>query len=140
MSTSEPSKSAETALSQDLLNATRYYLGGRRGLIVLTVLVAVAGAALNWRWLVAAGLAPLLLGVLPCLAMCGLGLCMNKMAGQSCSKKTNSAEAATPIPASGEAEPASLRTHVFSTPEKQIAAGKELATSSDHRQTLKERN
>ncbi|RVH28084.1 hypothetical protein CN211_25985 [Sinorhizobium meliloti] len=37
------------------------------------------GLAFNWNWLVAAGVAPPLLSVLPCLAMCALGLCMNRM-------------------------------------------------------------
>lgn len=55
----------------------------RRVLLGLSALAIVAAAALNWSWLIAAGLAPLLLSVLPCAAMCALGLCM-KGAGQSC--------------------------------------------------------
>jgi hypothetical protein len=47
--------------------------------------IAVAGLAFNWSWLVAAGIAPVLLSVLPCVAMCTLGLCMNRMTGRSCS-------------------------------------------------------
>lgn len=38
----------------------------------------IAGAALNWNWLVAAGVLPLLLAALPCVAMCALHLCMRK--------------------------------------------------------------
>jgi hypothetical protein len=53
----------------------RYSLGGRRGLIVLTVATLGAGAYFNWDWLVAAGIAPLLLALAPCIAMCALGLC-----------------------------------------------------------------
>ncbi len=34
------------------------------------------GVAFNWSWLVAVGVAPLILAVLPCVAMCGLGLYM----------------------------------------------------------------
>jgi hypothetical protein len=45
------------------------------------VSVVVIGAVLNWSWLVAVGIAPLLLTALPCIAMCGLGLCMNRMKG-----------------------------------------------------------
>jgi hypothetical protein len=56
----------------------------------------VIGAALNWSWLVAVGIAPLLLTVLPCAAMCALGLCMNRMAGGSCSTEARSVE--TPKP------------------------------------------
>lgn len=59
--------------------------GGRRGLIAAGVAIAVAGLAFNWSWLVAAGVAPVLLSLLPCAAMCALGLCMNRMTGRSCS-------------------------------------------------------
>jgi hypothetical protein len=61
----------------------RHYLGGRRGLIILSAGALVIGLALNWGWLVAAGIAPLLLGVLPCAAMCALGLCASRMIGRS---------------------------------------------------------
>lgn len=83
---------SETTLTQDLLQAARYYLGGRRGLIVLAAVAIVAGLALNWSWLVAAGIAPILLGVLPCLAMCALGLCMHRPGGKSCSARAESAK------------------------------------------------
>ena len=85
MSTTQPPRAGESSLARDLLHAARYYLGGRRGLIVSAALVLVAGLALNWGWLVAAGIAPLLVAVLPCVAMCALGLCMNKAGGKSCS-------------------------------------------------------
>ena len=87
MSTSaESTKTNETSLSSDVLSYVRHYLGGRRGLIILTVIALGAGAFFNWGWLVAAGIAPLLLLLAPCALMCGLGLCMNKMGGGSCSK------------------------------------------------------
>lgn len=85
MSMTKSPENQDTSLGRDLLYAARYYLGGRRGLIALAAIALVAGLALNWGWLVAAGIAPLLLGVLPCVAMCALGLCMNKMVGRSCS-------------------------------------------------------
>ena len=47
-----------------------------RGHIILGGAVMVAGFALNWNWLVAIGLAPLLLTTLPCAVMCAVGLCM----------------------------------------------------------------
>ncbi len=90
MSTTEPPRVAKSSLARDLFDA---YLGGRRGLIVAAALVLVAGLALNWSWLVAAGIAPLLVAVLPCAAMCALGLCMNGMAGRSCSTDENAAVA-----------------------------------------------
>ncbi|MEY9717818.1 hypothetical protein ABIA22_000308 [Sinorhizobium fredii] len=74
------------------------WLRGRRGLIVLGALVLSLGLAFNWNWLVAAGVAPLLLSVLPCLAMCALGLCMNRMTGsrnEASSTDHSGTEAAT---------------------------------------------
>jgi hypothetical protein len=38
----------------------------------------IAGVALNWSWLVAAGIVPLLVGILPCAVMCTLHLCSKK--------------------------------------------------------------
>ncbi len=79
--------------TQRLVNIVWPYLGGKRGLVVLAIGVAAAGLALNWSWLVAIGIAPFLLVILPCAAMCGLGLCMNKAGGKSCSTgKKNSGE------------------------------------------------
>ena len=63
----------------------RSFLGNRRHLLVLGGLTLPVAAAGNWNWLVAIGAAPLLLSLLPCLAMCALGLCMNRMSGRSCS-------------------------------------------------------
>lgn len=94
MTTPRSTDTAEPSLTRDLIDAARYYLGGRRGLLVLAGLAIVAGLALNWSWLAAAGLAPILISVLPCLAMCALGLCMNRGSGKSCSTA-----AKTPDPA-----------------------------------------
>jgi len=80
-----PVENQERPLSQDVLYALRYYLGNRRVLLIIGGVVLVAGLAFNWSWLAAIGVAPLLLSVLPCVAMCALGLCMNKMSGRSCS-------------------------------------------------------
>ena len=93
---------AETSLTKDAINLGRYYvwratnwaqpyLGNRRAMIFLAVAVLGAGAALNWSWLVAIGIAPILLAVAPCAAMCALGLCM-KGGGKSCSSSTQSAK------------------------------------------------
>jgi hypothetical protein len=40
--------------------------------------------AFGWQWLTAIGIASALVSVLPCVAMCALGLCMNKGAKGSC--------------------------------------------------------
>ena len=73
---------AKTTLTQDVRALLSYWLRGWRGLAVLCVAGVAAGLWLGWSSLVAAGLAPLLLGVLPCIAMCALGLCM-RHGGQS---------------------------------------------------------
>src|SRR3546814_21114354 len=85
MTTPRPAETAETSLARELLHAARYYLGGRRGMLILAGMALLAGLALNWSWLVAAGIAPILISVLPCVAMCALGLCMNRATGKSCS-------------------------------------------------------
>lgn len=85
MKTPGTSTTVPVSLVQGLVNAAWPYVGGQRGLIVLAIGVVVGGLALNWSWLVAAGVAPILLAVLPCAAMCGLGLRMNKAGGKSCS-------------------------------------------------------
>lgn len=54
-------------------------------LAAVAIGVIAAATAWQWSWLVAIGVAPLLLSVAPCAAMCGLGLCMHRMGGRSCS-------------------------------------------------------
>jgi hypothetical protein len=51
------------------------WLGGSRGIVLGAIAVVVAGMALGWPTLVALGVAPLLLSLLPCAAMCAFGLC-----------------------------------------------------------------
>lgn len=72
-------------LDRHPLSAVRDSLGGRRGLLALAAIALAGGLASNWNWLVAVGVAPLLLAVLPCIAMCGLGLCMTRAAGRTSS-------------------------------------------------------
>ena len=86
----ETTKAGEPSLAKATIDLVRYYLSGRRGLILLTVAILGAGLVLNWSWLVAVGIAPLLLALAPCAAMCALGLCMNKMGGKSCSTESSS--------------------------------------------------
>ena len=52
----------------------------RSGLAALGAAVLLIGGALNWGWLVAAGIAPVILSLLPCVVMCSLGFCMAGMA------------------------------------------------------------
>jgi|SRR6185437_2281631 len=76
MSISESDKSKDATLTRDILTAFRYHVGTRRVILVLGAAALVGGLALNWNWLVAIGAAPILLSTLPCLVMCGFGVCM----------------------------------------------------------------
>ena len=87
-----------------MIELVRRYLGGRWGLIALAAVVVGAGLAFNWSWLVAAGIAPLILAVLPCLAMCALGLCMAGMMGGS--DTSQASPGATSQPHDGPRAPA----------------------------------
>jgi hypothetical protein len=77
MSLPESTKAKETSLTRDILLAARYYLGKRSALLILGGLAMAIGLYFGgWGWLVAAGLAPLVLSLLPCTVMCVFGVCM----------------------------------------------------------------
>ncbi|HJU19238.1 MAG TPA: hypothetical protein VJ770_22520 [Stellaceae bacterium] len=74
------------------------WLRGRRGIVVLGIgaaALAVGGAAVGWPWLVAAGIAPILLSTVPCLVMCALGLCMMGKGMNSAGSQDAQTDAAT---------------------------------------------
>jgi len=102
MTTAGSSRTSDASLGRDILHAVRCYLRGWRGPAVLAAVVAAAGLAFGWSWLMAAGVAPLLLSVLPCAAMCALGLCMNRLTGKQCS---TDAVPQKPVEQVGAAEP-----------------------------------
>jgi hypothetical protein len=91
---------ANASQTRDLVRACWYYLRGWRGVLLMAAIALTIGLAFNWSWLVAASIAPALLTVLPCLVMCGAGLCMNRLigAGRPCDPRlvdrstTNTAE------------------------------------------------
>lgn len=77
MNIPQSTTAAERSLGRDLLYAARYYLGNRWTLVAVAGIAIALGLSLGgWGWLVAAGLAPILLATLPCLIMCGFGVCM----------------------------------------------------------------
>jgi hypothetical protein len=76
----------------------RNWLGGRQRWLLLAMLIAGAAVALGWRWLAAVGVLPLLLSALPCLAMCTLGLCMNRASGRGCSQGAGAGDASPTSP------------------------------------------
>jgi hypothetical protein len=63
--------------------------------MAVAVVAIAGGLALTWSWLVAASLAPVVLALLPCAAVCALGLCMNHGDKGSC-KKEAAAQANAP--------------------------------------------
>ena len=90
------SRANQTSLTQDLVALARYGLHSRTGKLILGAGVIAGGLFLGWDWLVVAGLAPIVLGVLPCLAMCALGLCM-KPGNKSCSSDASGADSSDTI-------------------------------------------
>lgn len=84
MTSPETATPADASLKREWLDAARYYLGNRWALLTIGTLVLVIGAAFNWSWLVAAGVAPIIISLAPCAIMCAVGLCsMKKMSGPS---------------------------------------------------------
>ena len=80
----------------------------------LLIGVAVAGGTgavvLGWDWLVAAGLASIIVAVAPCLVMCALGLCM------SWQSKSEQTAAGTPPPAPGHDVQRAVKAEPMSEP------------------------
>ena len=68
---------------------------GRQGWLVAALALITAGAVLNWGWLTATGIAPLILSFAPCVLMCAAGVCM-MCKSNSCASKTTSAVGSTP--------------------------------------------
>lgn len=99
-------------------NAVRALIGNRRGLLVLGAVALGLGLVFKWNWVVAAGFAPFILAVLPCAAMCALGLCMNEMAGGSGNAQPPSSDTGSDSPAS-----LPLVTHSTASSEIQAASG-----------------
>lgn len=65
-------------------------LGHNRWVLAGFALVLIgAGLVWQWSWLVAIGVAPLLVGAVPCVAMCALGLCMHRMCSRTGSAAPN---------------------------------------------------
>lgn len=80
------------------VQATLKWLGSRR-LVLVGIALGVIGAGLTWQWswLVAIGIAPLLVSVAPCVAMCALGLCMG-FRGSSAASNNAASKVATAVP------------------------------------------
>ena len=78
MTPAQSTTTSRPSAGHDVLNAARYYVGNRWAFVLVPGSLAI-GAGLyfgGWGWLVAIGAAPIILSTLPCLIMCGLGVCM----------------------------------------------------------------
>ena len=82
------------------MDTVRGVLGRRRNQFLLGTSVLTVALAANWSWLSAVGVAPLIVGVLPCLLMCALGLCMGGSGRRSC--EGEAATPGTPFPQTAE--------------------------------------
>lgn len=54
-------------------------LRNQRLVLAIGIIAAAIGLYLKRDWLITVGVAPVLIGLLPCAAMCALGLCMGGM-------------------------------------------------------------
>ncbi len=72
----DSSEASQPSSRRDLRHAARHYLGTWRVWLIVCAVALIAGIGFSWNWFVAIGLAPILLAALPCLLMCGLGLCV----------------------------------------------------------------
>ena len=79
------------------------WLGSRRALIITGIVVVAAGMALGWHWLSAIGLAPVILSLAPCAAMCALGACAMMKGAASCASPDpkKGTDPSGPVPAPG---------------------------------------
>jgi hypothetical protein len=89
------SASASAHRARDV-STGRAVLGKRTFWLALAAVALIVGLALNWSWLVAAGVAPLLLSGLPCLAMCAVHLCAREGALGGCTARDQRASDRAP--------------------------------------------
>jgi hypothetical protein len=64
-----------------VIGGQSHWMARRRLLLAGLTVVIGSGIALNWGWLTAVGLTPILVSLAPCGVMCGLGNCMKGGAG-----------------------------------------------------------
>ncbi len=69
-----------SAISADPLPLRHWIMRPRILILIGGVSVAV-GLAASWNWLAAVGVAPIIIVLLPCAAMCALGLCKPRKKG-----------------------------------------------------------
>ena len=80
----------------------RQVLGNRFVLLAIIGVAIFLTAKFNWGWLVAAGIAPLMLSAGPCIAMCALGLCMQGGKKSPVDKQITPTDGTQSAPVGGE--------------------------------------
>jgi hypothetical protein len=92
MTSPQAATTVAPSLGRDVVTATRHYLGKRWVLLALSggLVIGLGLYFGGWGWLVTVGAAPVILSILPCLIMCGLGMCM---ACRSANKESATASA-----------------------------------------------
>lgn len=96
----------KTPQGQEKSGLKGWVTGPRRWMLLGAVVVA-GGLAMGWDQLVLLGIAPILVSLLPCLVMCGLGLCMMKCKDKK-GKATEQGEASN-VQAKVEGSPTASR-------------------------------
>lgn len=80
----------------------RQVLRNRFVLLLIAAIAIFLTAKFNWGWLVAAGIAPLVLSAGPCIAMCAIGLCMQGEKKSPVDKKIVLGDGTPSAPIKGE--------------------------------------
>ncbi|HEV2160735.1 MAG TPA: hypothetical protein VGR52_00655 [Stellaceae bacterium] len=110
---SQISQIARAPMNANAGQRARSWLTSPRGLLLVGIAVIAAGLALGWNWIVALGLAPIVLAIAPCALMCALGMCMMGMGHGKTTGPTAAPEAKMSEPVScaiSEADVDSQRT------------------------------
>ena len=98
--------SARLSVGASVLEVLRRSIGNRRGLIIVAIALVIGGLAANWSWMVALGVAPVILSLAPCALMCAVGLCSMKfMGGGSACADSESSTAPKTAAGGGETAP-----------------------------------
>lgn len=78
MENSQPLESSTATRAFDQFITLGRRISRRTALLALAAATAAAGLYFGWNWLVAAGLAPIIVPLALCAAMCALGLCAHR--------------------------------------------------------------
>lgn len=98
------STSASNSCCAGAGQGTGSWVNRRTGLLLAAAALGGAALWLGWPWLVVAGIAPILLTLLPCLIMCG-AMCAFGMCSKKKQPGTAAAEASPTAAALANAEP-----------------------------------